>query len=244
MEYELYHFDSDESCASDFADESYEFDHFYDKEPDTFFTDMLLPCDIIREIMYHCDMNTFINLHFVAKKFRILCDYPLWEKKMNHIDATISFHPSNYEGWIQLYKNYLNDMKLYNNAATLIDLFKHAPCTNRGCNADYILIKLNKTITVNNYYRLITKSCDEHYVIANSNNYDINCLRMTLKNIFNPSKFLLSVFNNDLNYTQSKQLFFYLFYYEHLDQNYSYFFNDYGYLVTENDHYYGNLKKY
>lgn len=224
-ELELYHFDSDESCASDYVDESEE-EEVMDEVPIKI-PPMFLPVDVMKEIMYYCDMNTYIRLHYINKTFKKFCDNALWCRKMKMPCYT------NHEGWIQLYKTQLSNLALNVVVERFVDQFRRAPDVCNYVNSYIIQIKLEKSISKRDYAAMINQ-------VTDNVTGDQSVLRVTLYNIVNPTKFLLRTFGYELNYTQCKELFFQLFDHGYLNRHDTYFYNDYGYYVTNNDLYLGS----
>lgn len=174
MDDTLCHFDSDESCESDFIDDE-------EEEEEPTYTPMFLPVDAMKEIMYYCDMHTYIKLHCINKTLKIACDNDLWKRKMETYCCT------NDERWIHLNKHDL-----------ISHVKNHGQCYN-------IIIKIEKTISVDNYKLFINNIADEFYVKIDGN---AGLLIFTIHNVVHSSKYLLDALTSSLKFTERNKLVF------------------------------------
>lgn len=115
LEYnDLGYFDSDESYASDFLEESEEENDFYKPKPViNNLKEMFLPKDVMLEILYNSEMSAYIKLCSASKEFKKLCTNDLWENKFNQYDIKIIKKPVNFNDWVQLYKDHIKNLDLY-----------------------------------------------------------------------------------------------------------------------------------
>lgn len=225
---DLGYFDSDESYASDYVEESEEENNFFVKNVEnTFLVDMIVPMDIMNEIIYYTNIPTFIKISTTSKKIKTLCNN-MWITKLNQNNIIVK-QGTNVEECIIVYKNYINNNKIYQVVDVYMQNFCHCPiydCYDN--NKKIIMSKLDKCISDDQLQMFINK---KH--AKNSPCHKNNSLK------FLPNKHGLTIImKNKLTYKQLRELIFQLFYHGYLDKNNTYFFNDYNYYVTSNDAYY------
>lgn len=67
---------------------------------------MKLPIDMIKEILIHSTLPTFVKLCHSSKEVQKLCTNDLWQLKFNQNQLGIKHNPQNYNDWIKLYHYY------------------------------------------------------------------------------------------------------------------------------------------
>lgn len=218
---DLGYFDSDESYASDYVDDSSESEEFY--KPVNNMNNMRLPVDTMKEILYSADIETYINLCNTSKEFKKLCNNT-WKLKFNQYGTE---KIDDFNHGVRLYKKYLQDLKLYDTVDIFMKEFEKTPR-----DEVYVLIKLTKPITHNKLQLLI----NNHEL---NNEYSMQVLNFKFKKYG-----LTKILDNNLTYNQLRHLIFKLFEMGYLDRYNRYFYNDYKYYVTEDDSYFHPSLRY
>lgn len=239
---DLGYFDSDESYASDYVDDSYEEENNSINEPinnkiiDKFdiYPDTYLPEDLMKEILYRADIHGYIKLCNSNKKFGKLCDSKMWATKFKqHPYIRLKTQPSTPQGiineWVKEYKHYMNNIKYHDMAKKFIN----------GLTSQKSIIKLNKVLGndilpfLSTMPRINDQEGDYRQKYKRNNDY----MRIEIKN----NNYILD--NNEiLTLNEFQELIYHLFYNGYLDTHHTYYYNDYGWYITIDNAYQRYIK--
>lgn len=222
--YELGYYDSNEGYASDFVDSSEEEDFYKHVPIINNLNTMNLPIDIMEEILYRSTIPTYIKLCNSSKEFKKLCTNNLWQKKFNQYNIDVDKTPIYFDDCVLLYKKHLEKLALYRITDEFIEGFEYTSYIK----LNEILIKLNKIIDLNTLLSLMS--------IQNETQWNNNFETLSIK--YKKHVIYTVEYSYVLDPDKLREFIYNLFYYGYLDKYNKYFYNDYGWYVTENDLYY------
>jgi hypothetical protein len=209
---ELGYFDSEEDVDYTFYEEEPIYQHPLNKYNNI--EHMKLPIDIIQEILYHSDINTYINLCNSSNIIKNLCNNNMWQEKFDQYNIPVNENPTTFKDWVKLYKNSNHYISLYDKADKYIKWNVYPiETTNIILEKSLLestLIMLLKKVGAINIYNSVDKKLKDKL---------LNIIRVYVDKNYS----YIHILHYELTLNQFINFIQYLFYYKYLDENKIYY---------------------